>query len=143
MENIVKRLILACLIGSATACATNYDAGVKIEKTPSEYKVLIGEFDGSIALLHGSPKQAEIRVSDGTFSCKGISTTGEFSTNLINKNKIKHLFYFSCDDGSTGQVPVLVNAYAGGTVSGIGIGVMSNGSKIKVIIGDMTGKIAW
>jgi len=143
MANLIKRLFFIFLILSATACATNYDAGVKIEKTPTEFKVLIGEFDGSIALLHGSPKQAEIRVSDGTFSCKGVSTTGEFSTNLINKNKIKHLFNFACDDGSTAQVPVLVNAYAGGMVSGIGVGVMSSGSKIKVIIGDMTGKIAW
>lgn len=115
---------------------------MKIEKSPSEFKILMGEFNGSLALLNGSPKNAEINATDGVFSCLGKSTTGEFSTDFT-KNKVRHLFNFTCDDGTTGQVVLVVTLWSNGRTQGVGTGVLSNGSKIKVVVGDMSGTLDW
>mgnify|MGYP001565839679 CR=1 FL=1 len=138
----MKRFLVALLSLTAASCATNPDVAMKIEKSPSEFKILIGEFDGSLALIHGSPKNAEIQATDGSFTCIGKSTTGEFSTDF-RKNKVRHLFNFTCDDGSTGQVILIITMWGNGQAQGVGTGVLSNGSKIKVVVGDMSGTLSW
>jgi len=120
----------------------NPDVAMKIEKSSSKFDVLIGEFDGSLALIHGNPKNAKIHVSDGELNCDGTSTTGRFSTDM-RTNKVTHLFKFICDDGRTGKLPITVKVRSDSNAHGIGVGRMSDGSKIKVLIGDMSATIGW
>ena len=138
----MRNIGLVVVALAISACATNPDVTVKVEASPQDYKILMGEFDGSLALIHGSPKNARIEVTDGSFSCVGISTTGTFRTDM-RKNYVTHLFNFTCDDGSAGQVLLKVTMKGNGEANGVGVGSLSNGSKIKVVVGEMTGTLAW
>jgi len=134
--------LIVVVAGCATNHATNHDVAIKIEKSPNDFKILKGEFDGSLALIHGNPKNATIHVTDGSYSCEGTSNTGTFSTDFI-KNKVTHLFNFVCDGGATGQVILKITMYGNGNTHGAGIGTLSDGSKIKVFVGDMAGTLGW
>ena len=52
---------------------------MKIEKSKDNFQVLIGTFDGSLALVHGSVKEATISMTDGSLTCNGISSSGTFN----------------------------------------------------------------
>ena len=139
----MKWIVLPVAIFTLAACGmVNPDVAMKIEKSTTDYKLLIGEFDGSLALIHGDPTNAKILVSDGNLNCEGISTTGKFSTDMVT-NKVAHLFNFTCDDGRTGQVPLKVSVKSDRKAHGVGVGTMSDGSKIKVLVGNLSASISW
>lgn len=115
---------------------------MKLERSPQDFKVLMGEFDGSLALIHGSPKNATIQATDGTLKCSGSSTTGDFKTDM-RKNVVTHMFNMQCSNGATGQLILKITLRGDGNASGAGVGNMSDGSKLKVIVGDMSGQLSW
>jgi len=128
-----------------TACSAGYDIGMKLEKSPNDFEILMGSFDGSMAILHGSTKNATLTATNGDITCDGTSNTGAFKTDG-SKNKVKHLFKITCDDGRTGQVMASITARAQGfgvSVSGVGVGKLNDGSKIKLIFGDAAGTLGW
>jgi hypothetical protein len=63
------------------------------------------------------------------------------------KNKVKHNFSISCDDGRVGDLMLSATARPSGlfglNISGAGIGELSDGSKIKVVLGDASGTLGW
>ena len=71
---------------------------MKIEHDASPPRVLLGEFHGSVALIYGNPKVAQLHVSDGSLTCDGQSENGQFSTDMA-ENKIKHTFALTCSNG--------------------------------------------
>ena len=95
--------------------------------------------------LQGSTKTATIDVTNGEVNCTGYSDKGKFSTNMT-KNKVRHTFIINCDDGRTGAAQVTVNARSEGfglSANGVGIGSLSDGSKVRLVIGEMSGSLAW
>lgn len=122
-------------------CTTSPSLAMKIEAPSSQSRVLLGQFQGSVALIQGSPKNAEISASDGSLTCTGQSNNGQFSTDM-RVNRITHTFSLTCSNGTSGQVILNINASAG-NVNGIGVGTLTDGSKIKVIVGDLTGTLNW
>lgn len=138
----MKIIFITCLLLTVSACAVNHDVAMKLEKTPNDFKIMIGEFDGSLALIHGDPKNAEIHATDGEFSCMGKSNSGKFKTDL-RKNIVTHLFKITCDNGATGQMILKITMQGDFYVYGVGIGNMSDDSKLKIIVGDISGVLAW
>ena len=105
----------------------------------------MGTFDGSLALIHGNPKNAEITATNGDITCNGVSNSGEFSTDMM-KNKVKHQFKLSCDDGRSVNLVASITLRASGYgtyISGAGVGKLNDGSKVKVIFGDASGTLGW
>ena len=142
------KALLAGIVGLSllTGCSAGYDIGMKLEKSPDDFEILMGSFDGSMALLHGSPKNAEITATNGDITCNGVSNTGQFSTDM-GKNKVKHMFRVTCDDGRTGNLMASITArpsgLGGANIKGAGIGKLSDGSKMKIIFGDASGTLGW
>ena len=134
-------ILIFILLGSLFGCTTSPSLAMRIEDSTAQTKILIGQFIGSVALLQGSPKTAEITATDGALSCTGKSNTGQFSTDM-RMNRITHLFNLSCTNGVTGQLVLNINA-SSYTINGIGAGTLSDGSKIKVIVGDLAGTLNW
>ena len=139
-------LTLFVLVSCLHGCSAAYDAAMKIEKSKDNFQVLMGTFDGSLALVHGSVKEATISMTDGSLTCNGISSSGTFSTDMA-KNKVRHQFNISCDDGRQGQLILSVtgrpSGLAGLDAVGAGVGSLDDGSKIKVVIGDAAGTLGW
>lgn len=140
----LKLTALSSLIFLA-GCASNPDMAMKIESSTSKETYLIGTFDGSLALLHGDPKTANISASNGSLTCDGSSSAGQFTTDLT-QNKVRHVFDITCSDGRKGSVVMTVNAYARGyglAATGMGTGKLSDGSTIKIAVGDASASIGW
>ena len=142
----MRKAVAVGIIGFSilAGCSAGYDAAMQIKNNQTE-ELLMGTFDGSIALIHGSTKEASISVTDGRLSCEGISMTGKFSTDM-SKNKVRHTFKVSCNDGRTGVVVASITARPdgyGARVNGTGIGSLSDGSKVRVVFGEMTGALSW
>lgn len=138
-QKVSTLLLIASLL--LAGCTTSPGLAMKIEAPPSQSRVLLGNFTGSVALIQGSPKNAEIQASDGALTCIGKSNNGQFSTDM-RMNRITHTFALTCSNGTSGQIILNINASAG-NVNGIGVGTLSDGSKIKVIVGDLTGTLNW
>ena len=125
-----------------SAGATKPDVTIKVEKSPNDFRILMGEFEGALALVHGNPANAKIHATDGSYNCDGISTNGKFETDF-KKNKVSHLFSFVCDNGAKGQVIIKITMRGDGNAYGVGTGVLSDGTKMKVVVGDMAGSLDW
>ena len=140
------RLIVGLFtFGLLAACSAGYDIAMKVEKSQNDFEILMGTFDGSMALIHGDPKNATITATNGELTCDGVSNTGTFSTDM-SKNKVKHLFKMTCSDGRTGNLMASITARPQGY--GVGIfgaasGKLNDGSKIKVVFGDASGTLGW
>lgn len=134
---------LLCLAG----CSAGYDMGMKVEKSAEDFEVLMGSFDGSVALIHGNPRNATFSATNGTLTCDGASSTGSFATDMV-KNKIKHQFQVECSDGRNGFVTASITArpnggFGGANITGAGVGKLNDGSKLKVVFGDASGTLGW
>ena len=128
-----------------TGCSAGYDMAMKLEKSSDDFEILMGTFDGSLALIHGNPKNAEITATNGDITCNGVSNSGEFSTDMM-KNKVKHQFKLSCDDGRSGNLVASITLRANGygtNISGAGVGKLNDGSKVKEVFGDASGTLGW
>jgi len=136
------RGILLAFALSISGCAMNPDLAMKIEPRQGEPRILLGEFIGSLALIHGDPKTARVQASDGQFSCEGASNSGTFKTDF-RKNNVTHLFRIKCSNGSHGEVMMKISMRGDGSASGIAVGKLNDGSKVKIVVGDMTGTLSW
>ena len=127
---------------SLGGCATAPMLAMKVESPSAPPKVLIGEFKGSVALVQGDPKRAEIQATDGTLTCDGKSENGHFSTDM-RKNRITHNFALVCSNGMTGTLRLNITATPS-AIDGVGVGSLSDGSRVKVIVGDhLKGELTW
>jgi hypothetical protein len=138
MKNLLPLFLSSIIAG----CAVNPDVAMKLEKSPQTFRVLMGEFEGALALIHGSIKNAKITATDGEVSCTGESNNGEFKTDM-RKNVVTHVFDMKCSTGETGKLILKITLSGGGNASGAGVGNMSDGSKLKVVVGDMAGTLSW
>jgi hypothetical protein len=132
-------------VGLLAGCSAGYDIAMKVEKSQNDFEILMGTFDGSMALMHGDPKNATITATNGELTCNGVSNTGSFSTDM-SKNKVKHLFKMTCSDGRTGNLMASITARPQGygvRVIGAASGKLNDGSKIKVVFGDTSGTLGW
>ena len=135
---------LGCCI-LLTACSAGYDAAMKIDNPKTSPIVMIGSFEGSVALINGDPKNAKISVSNGNIECIGVSNSGKFSTNF-SKNVIKHQFEVSCNDGRYGNAVATITARPEGYgvgINGVGVGTLNDGSEIRLVFGEMSGSLGW
>ena len=138
---LLQTIAFICVSTLGAGCSTTPSLAMKVETPSMQPKVLLGQFVGSIALLQGNPKNAEVHASDGSLICTGQSNTGQFSTDM-RMNRITHTFLVTCSNGTTGQMILNITASAS-NINGIGVGTLSDGSKIKVIVGDLSGTLTW
>jgi len=136
------KLVVPFVFFLLSGCVMNPDVAMKLEQSPTDFRIMMGEFNGSLALIHGSPKNATISATDGEFGCEGVSSSGKFKNDMY-KNVVTHLFNLTCDNGTTGQVILKITLRSNGIAYGAGVGQMNDGSKLKIVVGEMSGTLAW
>ena len=132
---------------SLVGCASTggHDVTMRVQDGSGAGTVLIGTFNGSIALIHGSPKDATISLSDGLTTCLGQSTSGQFSTDM-QKNQVRHAFRITCNDGRSGNLVANITARPQGfgtDLNGVGVGSLNDGSQLRAVFGEVTGSLVW
>jgi hypothetical protein len=124
-----KALILGIFgVGLLAGCATP-DLGMKLEKDGSE-TILMG------SLLDAQNKtKANFIATDGELTCEGNTKSGSTKT-LWSKYKISLLFAVSCSNGTTGTVAFQGTHDGMDSYIGAGSGTLSDGTKVKIVVGD-------
>ena len=136
IKKMMRKLPLILVAGLVAACSPP-PATMQIKRSPSsEPLVLIGTYSGGI-----QPK-AMLEVTDGRLSCVGedaaARTTLGFSVNRTSAN-IK----ITCNDGRTGLVQLQTTTNGIDFSQGVGVGSLSDGSRVRVIVGEIGGMLDW
>jgi len=126
----MKRVLSSvCMITLLMGCIST-QAGMKLESPKKEPTTLVGSF---------ALKQRTISVTDGDITCSGTADDMGFEWVAPPSLTFSNL---SCSDGRTGAMTLNMN-WAGRRTDGIGIGKLSDGTKTKVIIGNLTASLNW
>lgn len=133
------RFFLFVAAALLSACGPSFDVGMKIDRISAPSSTLIGSItkhpDNTGLTLRGIVFEA----SDGIISCRGETLNGEWHLSGL-RDKYRYRFPISCSDGSKGDMDLRLSL---GPVNGIGVGKMTDGSKLKVLVGDLSGTIGW
>ena len=79
-------------------------------------------------------------LSNGELTC----VTDQFVANWQrgwNRNRLRQTVDFQCDDGRSGKVQMALSGTSNEDWSGIGQGKLNDGSKVRLLVGDMSGSI--
>jgi hypothetical protein len=135
---IMRKFLVFGLVslGFVSACAQP-DVAMKLEKSPTDFLILMGSIENATM-----PAKSSIFATDGEISCDAKAIDGK-STIGWTKNKIKTTFDVSCSNGASGKVLFQGTVRGYDDIYGAGIGQMSDGSKVKIVVGDAAGTIGW
>ena len=81
-------------------------------------------------------------LSNGELTC----ITDRHSANWQrgwNRNRIRQIVDFQCDDGRSGKIQIALSGTSNEDWSGVGQGKLNDGSKVRLLVGDMSGAINW
>jgi len=133
------RFFLFAAAGLLSACGPSFDVGMKIDRVSAPSSTLIGSITEHPDNTGFGLKGIVFEASDGIISCRGETLNGEWHLSGL-RDKYRYRFPISCSDGSKGDMDLRLSL---GPVNGIGVGQMTDGSKLKVLVGDLSGTIGW
>lgn len=143
MRNAVGLLFLISL--TLSGCVQTYNASMKLEQSPDDFKVLIGAIEPKGKTWAWT--DINLKVTDGEISCSGSSTTEDWGfSGSMTKSKFRHTVPLECSDGEKGKLVLNLNwdgLNKGNQVTGQGIGKLTDGTKVKVILGNTTATLNW
>ena len=129
-------------LGFLAACSSP-SAGLKIEppkNNNSDASILLGTLDlprVGIGIWAGN-----LSVTDGALSCEGSDPSSKVDVGWA-VGRIRHDLELICDDGRTGSVHVTLSGSSQENMVGVGVGKLSDGSKLRLIVGDSVGTLNW
>ena len=137
------RLISALVVSSfVTACSTP-SAGLKIEPPKGSSKddlILLGTLELPNSGL--GEWAGILAVSDGEVTCSGKDESSKVDMGWA-VGRLQHNIKLECDDGRTGSVNVNLSGTTRENMSGVGVGKLNDGSKLRLVVGDAVGTLSW
>ena len=131
------KLLNATIAALALTACSAPPATMQIKRTPdSEPVTLIGTYSG------GVETQARLEVSNGELVCVGSDPNAK-TTMGWSVNRTAAIIAITCNDGRTGSVTLQTTTNGVDFSQGIGIGKLSDGSSIKVVVGEIGGILEW
>jgi len=137
--------MLSLLVLALAGCATidNLEgppAVMKISSASGEIILMGKYYYHSVAVQADSSTiaVAELSVTDGSVTCTGKTTYSEKGNRVIPVE-------IYCSNGLEGKVIITFNNNAAwrNQESALGVGSMKDGSKIRLMLGNMAGAMAW
>ena len=138
-----KVLVLGFVSASLLAACSDPSAGLKIEPpkgSNADDAILLGTLE-----LPNSGFQSwggNLTVSDGEIECIGIEESKKVDTGWA-VIRFQPTLKLTCNDGRTGSVSVNLSGSSRENMSGVGVGKLSDGSKIRMVVGDAVGTLSW
>ena len=82
----------------------------------------------------------DYEVTDGEVTCLGKTTPAR--STLLNVN-FSTVMSVDCDNGSSGKVSANLRLSEDGLWDGVGVGRLNDGTKIRIVVGQMSGDLTW
>ena len=127
----MERLFSAVCVFTLLIGCNSTQAGMKLEGPNKEETTLVGIFDVD---------KRTITASDGDITCSGEAA--EIGFEWVPSPVLTYPD-LTCSDGRSGTMSLNMSWGARNRSSGIGIGKLSDGTKVKVIIGNLAASLSW
>lgn len=140
----MRNALVAGIVGlSLVAGCSAPSAGLKIQppkNSNSEDAILLGTLELPNA---GLQKWAgNLQVTDGELSCEGSDEASKVDMGWA-VGRLRHDIKLTCSDGRSGSVQVSLSGTTRENMSGVGVGKLNDGSKLRLIVGDAVGSLGW
>jgi hypothetical protein len=137
---MIKNVLLGCLAVVLAGCDAPKPMMTVKFKDKSQ-TILIGELIEHKENFMKNTVSFDYTVSDGNLTCVGKSpiTTLNVTGNLVISTQTP--MEMTCDDGRTGNLSAKLTLNVGYT--GLAVGTLSDGTKVRVVFGDMQGSLDW
>ena len=139
----MREAVIAGLVGfGMLAGCSDPSATMQIinKSGPDKTTTLAGAMQMGVA-GPGTPS-FQFDLSNGELTC----VTDELAANWQrgwNRNRLRQIVDFQCDDGRSGKVQIALSGTSHEDWSGVGQGKLDDGSKVRLLVGDMSGAINW
>jgi len=137
----MRKALVAGILGLSLLGGCTEDPAITMQMKDKAETILIGQLTMK-DVNYINTVYFELDVSDGEINCTGKSPTISLSLTSGMKNKGQTLIPFECSDGRSGNVSTNLT-FAGGSWRGLGIGKLTDGTKVRVVVGDMIGNLDW
>ena len=141
----MRKLLVLGFVGAGllAGCGSTPSAGLKIEPpkgSNAEEVILLGTLE--LPLSGFGEWGGNLIASDGEIECIGIEESKKFDSgwNII---RFQPNLKLTCNDGRTGNLTVNLSGRSREGMSGVGVGKLSDGSKIRMVVGDTVGSLSW
>lgn len=129
-------------LGLLAGCSVP-SAGLKIQPSKNSNKedsILLGTLELPNA---GLQKWAgNLNVTDGELSCEGSDEASKVDMGWA-VGRLRHDIKLTCSDGRSGSVQVSLSGTTRENMSGVGVGKLNDGSKLRLVVGDAVGSLSW
>lgn len=85
----------------------------------------------------------DYEVTDGQTTCSGKTPEVKLQLTSALNNKVNTTMSVDCNDGRSGTLAANMTFGRSGTWSGVGVGKLDDGTKVRVVVGDMIGNLDW
>ena len=82
----------------------------------------------------------DYEVTDGEITCSGKTMPAK--STLLNVN-FSTVMSVNCDTGSNGKISANLRLSEEGLWNGVGVGKLNDGTKIRIVVGQMSGNLEW
>lgn len=107
--------------------------------SPDETRTLVGVMETKMSM---GKQLIKFDLSDGELTCLSEQIDSNWQRGWM-RNRLRTSLNFKCDDGRTGKAQLALSGTNSENWSGTGTGKFNDGSKIRVLVGDMLGSIDW
>ena len=126
-------LLIGCSDPSATMQIVN-------QSRPDKTTTLVGVMETGMVRL-GKPG-FQFDLSNGELNCVTDQLVANWQRGWM-RNRLRQTVDFQCNDGRSGKIQMVLSGTSKEDWSGTGQGKLNDGSKVRLLVGDMSGAINW
>ena len=136
----MRKLLALSFIGTGVLMGCTEDPGMTMQFKDKAETLMVGQLNMR-DVNYINTVYFDYEVSDGETTCSGKTPTVKLQLTSTMKNKANTTMSVSCDDGRAGNLAA--NMSFNGSWSGVGVGKLNDGTKVRVVVGDMIGNLDW
>ena len=107
---------------------------------PEETTTLVGVME--IGMVGPGKPGFKFDLSNGELTCISDRQPANWQRGW-SRNRVRQIVDFQCDDGRSGKIQMALSGTSNEDWSGVGQGKLDDGSKVRLLVGDMSGAINW
>lgn len=137
-----KTRLLALIVAIGTLSACTEDPGITMQFKDRAETLMVGQLNMR-EVNYINKVYFDYEVTDGETTCSGKTPTVKLQLTSALNNKVNTTMSVDCNDGRNGNLAANMTFRASGTWSGVGVGKLNDGTKVRVVVGDMMGNLDW
>ena len=133
----MRNALVAAIVGSVLLAGCAETPTITMKFKNQNETIMIGQMNLND---NWSTFHFDYEVTDGELTCSGKTTPAKPTLFNVNFNTVMSV---DCDNGSNGKVSANLRLSGDGLWDGVGVGRLNDGTKIRIVVGQMSGDLTW